>query len=181
MEELKRFVSMNLQLLAEDIEDIETDDTDNIEDSEKKDEQVDPRLAPKYSIEDLNAIIKKEKSKWERKQQRKEEETQLSPEEQKKLELAEKERELTKRELKITAQTELAKRNIPTDLLDFLDYTDEDACEESIDRLEKAFGKALEGVVAQKLKEQAPVKKGGELTKKNDLQEQIRAGLRKKF
>lgn len=66
--------------------------------------------------------------------------------------LARREAEITRRELKYTAIDTLASKKIPTELAEILNYTDADACNESIDTVEKAFRAAVQQEVNDQLK-----------------------------
>lgn len=71
---------------------------------------------------------------------------------------AEKEANLTKRELTLDARVALADKKLPDEFVDLLDYTDKDACMKSIDVLDVAFQKAVQEAVNEKLKGSAPPK-----------------------
>lgn len=66
--------------------------------------------------------------------------------------LARREAEITRRELKSTAIDTLASKKLPTGLADILNYTDADACNESIDTVEKVFRAAVQQEVNDQLK-----------------------------
>ncbi|MGI6691166.1 MAG: DUF4355 domain-containing protein [Christensenellales bacterium] len=84
--------------------------------------------------------------------------------EQKEKELAEREAALTLRELKAQAATTLAEKGLPTGLLDSLSYADADACQKSIDAVEKAFRDAVQAGVDERLKGKEPPRTGGGTT-----------------
>ena len=78
--------------------------------------------------------------------------------------LAEREREITTRELKATAYETLTEKGLPKELAEILNYTDADQCKASIDVVEKTFNSALTKAVNEKLKGTAHTpKKGGEV------------------
>ena len=106
------------------------------------------------------------KSKWETEQQRKldaekteaEKMASMNAKEQedykrKKREeaLAEREREITTRELKATAYETLTEKGLPKELAEILNYTDADQCKNSIDVIEKAFNILVTKAVNEKL------------------------------
>lgn len=66
--------------------------------------------------------------------------------------LARREAEITRRELKSTAIDTLASKKLPTGLAEILNYTDADACNESIDTVEKVFRAAVQQEVNDQLK-----------------------------
>ena len=60
--------------------------------------------------------------------------------------------EKSKRELQDTARDMLKEKNIDTDLLAFLDYTDAETCKASIDKLSKIWDKAIEKAIDDRIK-----------------------------
>ena len=60
--------------------------------------------------------------------------------------------EKSRRELQDTARGLLQEKNIDTDLLPFLDYTDAESCKASIDKLSSAWNKAIEKAVNDRIK-----------------------------
>lgn len=79
--------------------------------------------------------------------------------EKREAELTKREKEITRRELRATAAETLAQKNLPTSLLDILDYTDAEACSKSIEAHEAAWRKAVQAGVEERLKGKPP--KGG--------------------
>lgn len=77
-------------------------------------------------------------------------------------ELAERETAITKRELMAEAKNTLAEKKLPVELAEVLNYTDADSCKESIQTVEKAFQKALEAAVEERLKGGRPPKRATE-------------------
>lgn len=76
--------------------------------------------------------------------------------------LAEREANITRRELMAEAKNTLAEKKLPVSLADVLDYTNADSCKKSISTLEKAFNAAVEDAVKEKLKGGEPPKKAPE-------------------
>lgn len=77
-------------------------------------------------------------------------------------ELANREAEITKRELSAQAKETLAEKGIPIQLADVLNYSSADACQASIEAVEKAFTEAVSKAVEEKLKGGSPIKKAPE-------------------
>ena len=73
-----------------------------------------------------------------------------------KQELDDRERTITLRERRADAKDALSDRNIDTDLVDFVIDIDEDKTNANIDKLEKAFNKAVEAGVKAKLAGTSP-------------------------
>lgn len=81
-------------------------------------------------------------------------------------EQADREREITLRENRADARELLQSKNISSELVDFVVDVDADKTKDNIDNLEKAFLKAVEDGVAEKLKGKTPETKKPEV--KND-------------
>lgn len=77
-------------------------------------------------------------------------------------ELAEREAAITRRELAAEAKNSLAEKKLPVELADVLNYADADTCKASIEAVERAFQKAVETAVEEKLKGGNPLKKAPE-------------------
>lgn len=127
-----------------------------------------------FTQDDVDKIVQKrlsrERKKWEQEQQQDQDEAaklagmnekQKKAYQEKKREdkLNEREKEITKRELTATAKEMLAEKGLPMSLSSILDYTDADSCNASIDLVEKAFQKAVQKAIDDKIK-------GGEVIKK---------------
>lgn len=82
------------------------------------------------------------------------------------------EQEITKRELTATAKEALIGKNLPVELADFLDYTNAESCNKSIEAISTAFQKAVETHVNERLKGGPAMKKAPateELSKRDQL------------
>lgn len=77
-------------------------------------------------------------------------------------ELADRETDITRRELMAQAKVTLAEKELPVGLADVLVYTDADTCNKSIAAVEKAFQEAVQKAVEEKLKGGKPPKKAPE-------------------
>lgn len=91
-------------------------------------------------------------------------------------ELADREAQITKRELMATAKNMLTEKGIPLELAEFLNYTDADSCNKSIAAIEKAFQSAVEKAVEDRLKGGNPPKKAGGSSEKT-LEEQVKEAM----
>ena len=94
--------------------------------------------------------------------------------------LADREAAITKRELQATAKNTLAEKKLPLELADVLVYTDAEACNKSIAAVEKAFQKAVETAVDERLKGDKPPKKAPE-NNEDDLEKQVAKALAGNF
>lgn len=98
--------------------------------------------------EKLAKMTKEEKAEYLRQQQEKS--------------LADREAEITKRELMAEAKNTLAEKKLPVGLAEVLNYADADSCKKSIEAVEKAFQEAVQTAVEERLKGGAPPKKAPE-------------------
>lgn len=73
-------------------------------------------------------------------------------------EIAERERNITRRELSAEAKNTLSDKGLPTSLAEILDYTDAESCKNSLKVVEDVFNKAVEAGVEEKLKGGKPPK-----------------------
>ncbi len=92
--------------------------------------------------------------------------------------LTAREAEVTRRELRVTAQGELAKRGLPAALADVLHYADADACSASIAAVEQAFRSAVQTGMEARLRN-PDIPKAGHLSPEAAYLAQVRmaAGL----
>lgn len=136
-----------------------------------------------FSQEDLNKILSerlgKEKSKWEKDLQTKLDEAKTEAEKLAKMNaedkaeherqkrekaLADRESDITRRELRATALEQLSEKKLPLSLAEVLVYTDADATNKSLEAVEKAFREAVEAGVNERLKGDPPGGGGGKGT-----------------
>ena len=124
-----------------------------------------------FSQADVDRIIARENAKWKRQQEKAIETARTEAEklagmsaeqraqaerEAREAELSKREAEITRRELKAQALETLAQKGLPSDLSSMLAYTDADACNASIDAVEKAFRSAVQKGVEERLRGNAP-------------------------
>lgn len=145
-------------------------------------EQVttDPKDKKKYTDADVDAIIDKKFAKWKAEQEKAESEAKklakMNAEDKQKYQLdkreqdlADREAEITRRELTAEAKTILSERGLPIELVDVVNLADADSVRDSIDAIQKTWEAAVLKGVANKTKGSAPMKKApvesGEITK----------------
>lgn len=88
----------------------------------------------------------------------KEEKTQYLQQKKEK-ELADREAEITRKELAAEAKNNLSEKKLPVGLAAILDYSDADSCKRSMEAVEKAFREAVQAGVEERLKGTTPPKK----------------------
>lgn len=84
--------------------------------------------------------------------------------------------ELNQRELKATAKETLSEKGLPLELAEVLNYADADACNKSIETVEKVFQQAVEKVVNEKLRGNGAPKSGSSAN--STLEDQIAKAVR---
>lgn len=139
-----------------------------------------PKDEKKYTDADVDAIIDKKFAKWKSEQEAKESEAKklakMNADDKQKYEmdkreqaLAEREAEISKRELTAEAKSILSERGLPSELIDNVNLTDADSVRTSIDKLQSAWELAVQKGIAEKTKGGAPIKRApsdsGEITK----------------
>lgn len=95
-------------------------------------------------------------------------------------ELSDREAAITRKELMAEAKNTLAEKKLPAGLAEVLNYTDADACNQSIAAVEKAFQSAVEAGVQERLKGGKPPKTppdGGN----SDLETQIAEAMKRRW
>ncbi|MCI9312684.1 MAG: DUF4355 domain-containing protein [Erysipelotrichaceae bacterium] len=157
------------------------DETDNSEDDSNQQDNVDQQqdkpkaeTKPAFSQQDIDdavtKAVKEAKDQWDAQQKEKQSEAQklakMSKEERgeyetqkKEKELADREAELSKRELMSTAKESLIDKGLPIELAAALDYKDADACNKSINAIGKVFEDAVQKAVEDRIKGGKPMKK----------------------
>lgn len=87
--------------------------------------------------------------------------------------IAQRERDITKRELTAEAKNTLTEKGLPLSLAEILDYSDAEKCNASIATVEEAFKKAVEAGVEEKLKGGKPLKEVPPKDDEAELEKQI--------
>ena len=173
----------DLQLFADGGDDGQDDaggaDNTNADDKDSKDDTDDKGGKSKEDSVDIQLkiadAVKKELAKarkqWDKEAENKAKEKkrleQLSDDERAKAELekaqkdlADKEAELTRKELKLEMNKVLAERSIPLQFMDYLIAEDSESTLKRITEFEKEFKKAVKAAVDEKLKGKAPAAGG---------------------
>ena len=94
-------------------------------------------------------------------------------------ELNDREMEITRKELMAEAKNTLAGKKLPVGLAEVLDYSNADACNKSIDAVEKAFQEAVESAVEERLKGGTPPKIAK--NEQEELEKQVESLMRGQF
>ncbi len=87
--------------------------------------------------------------------------------------IAQRERDITKRELMAEAKNTLTEKSMPLSLAEILDYSDAKTCSASLTTVEEAFKKAVEAGVEEKLKGGKPPKDVPPQDDEAELEKQI--------
>ena len=172
MKEKRYYNLLNLQLFADEGADAGDSDTGNDESESNENESSDFKAPQSQSEVDslvgkaVNTALKKAKADWEQQKAQDIEDAKTQAQkfgqmtaEEKAIEaeririekIEERENALNKRELKTTAIDVLSEKGLPVELADILYYEDENTTKEHLDRVEKAFNKAVEAGVDKRL------------------------------
>lgn len=166
---------LNIQLFGEDASSsggaADQQGETNSQEPQSKEEPGKPATFSQQDIDDAVAkAVKEAQEQWETQQQVKQSEAdklakmnkeqRIEYETQKKeKELADREAELSRRELMSTAKETLIAKGLPAELAIALDYKDADACNKSIESIGKAFEGAVQKAVEDRIKGGKPMKK----------------------
>lgn len=166
---------LNIQLFADGDDDKEKDDKDK-ENNQDKEEVVTFTPEQQAKIDALLAkTIAKERTKRDKDVEAAKTEAEKLAKmnadqkaeyerEQRETKLAERETEITRRELRAAALEQLAEKGLPKQLADIIVYTDADSTNESITAVETAFRAAVEVGVNERLKGTPPGGAGNKTT-----------------
>jgi len=167
-------LKLQLQLFAEGEGTQDNPDTDAITDNGGNDKKDSSETKKTFTQEEIDNIVKgrlaKERKNWEKELSDKQTEAEklASMTEKEKKAYQDKKREddlnkreaaIVKRELTAQAKSTLADKGLAPALSDFLDYTDADSCNKSIDKLQEVFQAAVEKAVDERLKGGKTLKK----------------------
>lgn len=132
------------------------------------DKQLSKTLADKEAKleKKLSEKLEKERQEWERQAKLSAEEKEAEERKKREEQTSSREREITLRENRAEARDLLSEKKISSDLVDFVVDVDLDKTRTNIDNLEKAFTKAVEAGVADKLKGETPKDKTTTSTQK---------------
>ncbi len=111
---------------------------------------------------DIEAKIAEAKTEAEKLAKMNAEQKAKYEQELKEKELANREAEITKRELSAEAKETLISKGLPIQLAEILNYNDAKTCQASIEAVEKSFTEAVQKAVDEKLKGGAPAKRAPE-------------------
>lgn len=168
------YFPLKLQLFAEGEGAQDDPDTDTTTTDKSNDTKESSDTKKMFTQEEIDNIVKgrlaKERKNWEKELTDKQTEAEklASMTEKEKKAYQDKKREddlnkreaaIVKRELTAQAKSTLTDRGLAPALSDFLDYTDADSCNKSIDKLQDVFQAAVEKAVDEKMKGGKTLKK----------------------
>lgn len=107
-----------------------------------------------FTQEEVDKIVEKRLNR-----ERKKFSSLLSGNDPREAELEERERAVAEKELRIEATETFMKENLPAELLDLLNYTDKESCEQSIELVRKTFTINVQAAVERRLWGGKPPKK----------------------
>jgi hypothetical protein len=91
--------------------------------------------------------------------------------------LSEREAEITKRELRAEAKSQLSDKGLPVELAEVLPYTDADTTNAALVAVEKVFRAAVEKAVTDRMRGSAPQTNNGPQQGGKTLQEELRDAI----
>ena len=83
----------------------------------------------------------------------------VAGEDPKALELAEREKAISQRELQADFRAKIAEKGLPSGALDLLDYTNKESCDKSLEKLEAVINEAVKARIGEVVRGGAPMKK----------------------
>lgn len=153
----------------------ETQTVEVVEDDKKvaaEPEQVtkDQKDEKKYTDAEVDDIINKKYAKWKEEQEKAESEAKklakMNAEDKQKYQLdkreqdlADREAEITRRELTAEAKSILSERGLPIELVDVVNLTDANSVNDSINAIQKSWNDAVAKGISDKTKGTEPIKK----------------------
>lgn len=158
----------NTQVTVETTEN-ETVDTQNqsVEQQEQKQERT-------FTREELSKILSAEKTKWENEQNEAKKLAKMNADEKQKYQqdqrekaLAEREAELLRKEMTAEAKAMLSERDLPIELVTVVDLSSADSVKQSVTDIQKAWEKAVQKGVEERIKGNAPIEKAQGVVKTN--------------
>ena len=118
------------------------------------DEQIEARIAE--AIETARAEWQKQQAEQARVAAMTQEERAGYETSRREAELAEREKNVTRREVKAMALEELTRRGLPRELADAVSCESESECMKGIDRIERVFRQAVQSAVDERLRGEVP-------------------------
>ena len=152
---------------------VSTESTETVDTQETVDTKQEDKHERTFTRADVGKMVSAEVAKarkaWKSEQEAKESEAkklakmnadekkdyQLKQREQ---ELADREAEITRKELTAEARSMLSERDLPVELVDVVNLTDADSVTESINAIQKSWEAAVQKGVSDRLKGSAPIK-----------------------
>ena len=113
-----------------------------------------PQEVKTFTQEEVNDIVEKRLNR-----ERKKFSSVLNGQDPREAELEERERALTRKELRADARDLLNSKELPQEALELLDYTDKESCEESIEALASVVNAAVIAKTSKLLRGGPPMKK----------------------
>ena len=107
-----------------------------------------------FTQEEVNKIVEK---RLNRERQRLA--AAMGPQTPKEMELAERERAVTEKELRLDAAETFRQEHLPAEALELLNYNDKDSCEQSIELVRRVYTQNVQEAVSQRLRGGAPLKR----------------------
>ncbi len=108
-----------------------------------------------FTQEEVDKIVEKRLNR-----ERKKFTNMLEGKDPKQMEIEERETAVSKRELQLEIRDRIKEKGWPSEIYEFLNYTDKESCEKSIEALDKLISAAVNLEVEKRLIGSAPLRKG---------------------
>lgn len=124
----------------------------------------------KYTDAEVDEIVNKKYAKWKSEQEKADseakklakmnaDEKQKYQQDQREKALAEREAELTRKEMTAEAKAMLSERDLPMELVNVIDLTNADSVKQSVATIQTAWEKAVQKGVEERIKGNAPIER----------------------
>lgn len=108
-----------------------------------------------FTQEEVDKIVEKRLNR-----ERKKFTNMLEGKDPKQMEIEERETAVSKRELQLEIRDQIKEKGWPSEIYEFLDYTDKESCKKSVETLDKLISAAVNQEIEKRLIGGVPLKKG---------------------
>ena len=165
---------------------VSTESTETVDTQENVDTVQEEKHERTFTRAEIGKMLSAERSKWEAEQEAKEneakklakmnaDEKQKYQLDQREQELADREKDIARKELTAEAKTMLSERDLPVELVNVVDLTSAETVSESITSIQKAWEESVQKGVSERMKGSAPIKNA------QTIQQEVTEKWRKDF
>lgn len=165
---------------------VSTESTETVDTQGNVDTVQEEKHERTFTRAEIGKMLSAERSKWEAEQEAKEneakklakmnaDEKQKYQLDQREQELADREKDIARKELTAEAKTMLSERDLPVELVNVVDLTSAETVSESITSIQKAWEESVQKGVSERMKGSAPIKNA------QTIQQEVTEKWRKDF